>query len=405
MNDTNRLTSINNTNKVEYTYNHPIASSDLNETQLIISSKIASLNGLAGTGVQLHWSRVDKQTIRITDLFVNFKSNDANENFQVSLPSLNIDVKSTFYNSNLSDKSFILKMYYRLREVNSKSILYKNGIRDAFRTVRNITPSDKDSSSQITNNIFDPNLQEEVSTRIVIELTFILEQMYTSSLDQQEPNTVLTDAPWIRFYPMSTIDSAARTAADIDLENQSEGFIGFKDYTGPKVYDFAVISNVNLLPTNKIAYDQYALVLNSRQLLKKPANSTLWYVQKSIPSLFNSGSFVRINKFLDGTSIYDENCVDQAGYVVFDTSMDYRIMLDYGTNGADSDSIVYTEYVVTKNSDGSESVKSVKHPILAPTFFSEDPVSSAMYNDPDGNYLLSATFDNEIYFRDLSKIM
>lgn len=388
MNDTNRLTSVNNTNKVEYAYNKPIASSDLNEVQSIITSKIASLNGLPETGFRLKWQKVTWHSIRITELYINDPSNK----FQISIPTLNVDVDhinpdpSTFYHH--------LHVYYRLREVDSNSILYKNGIRSPkIPTICTVHPADGDPDVQITNNIFDPNLPEEVSTRVIVELTFVL-SAYGGN--PKPENT--EDGQWTEIIITDQVGNIQKFL--VDLTDQEVGYFGYMDSICPKLIDYCVNSNTNLLPTNVIKYDQYALVLNSKSLLKKSANSRVWNKIIPLPALFNIGSFVRIDKFLDGTSIYDENCLDRAGYIIFDSLTSTRIVLDSGGD-SDGNAIIYPEYIITKNPDGTESVELVNHPISAPTFFSIDEVSSAMYDDPDGDYLLCTTINNEIYFRNI----
>lgn len=391
MNEHNRFTSVNNTNKVEYAYNHPIASSDLNEVQSIFTSKLSSLNGLNNTGLQLKWSKVDNQTIRISDLFINsLYSSNISSNFQTSVTDVAIDIKSLTVSST---NKYTLSIYYRLREVNSTSKIYKNGIRSSgleTSSIKTVSPADQDTP----NNIFDSELNEEVSTRVIVELTFVL-----NPIDKiVTVPTNVTDGAWTKLNVKTSLDTNSMDL-NVDL-NQNAGFLGYKDITGPKLFDYCAMSDQSLIPTNSIPYDQYALILSTKTVLKKSANSRVWSAISLTPSLFNVGSFIRISEFLDGTSIYDENCIGQAGYIIFDDTLNYRILLDYGSDTG-SDVLIYPEYIVTKNQDGTESVELVNHPIIGPTFFSEDPVSGAIYDDPDGKLLLCTTIDNEIYFRNI----
>lgn len=385
MNDTNRINSEGNVNKIEYTYNKPISSSDLNEVQSNITTKISSLNGLVGTGVQMNWSKSADDKITITKLFINsLYVPGLSSPFQYVMKNYQVSVQAV---TAASDLKYKFSIYYRLREVDSNSKIYNRGIRSSGLTVGS-NPTVVLSDSEIANQIFDPQLQEEVSTRIVVELTFVL---------GNGTPTNNTDGTWTLLTTVAETGDYIEDPNDYILDlHQNNGFYGFRNLDGPMILDFCVMSNKNLIPANSIKFDQYALVLDTKQLLRKKANSTIWNVINPIPSLFNIGNFVRVNEFLDGVSIYDENCADQAGYIVFDSLTENRILLDH--SGGESAGIIYPEYEVDSEHKTS---KVILHPIVTPTFFSQDPVSTAMHEDPDGNYLICATIDGEVYFRDI----
>lgn len=385
MNDTNRLTSINNSNSVEYTFNKPIASSDLNEVQSIISSKISSLNGIAGTGVQIGWLRLDNKSIRITSIYINHPT----LNFQTTISNVAIDVISKATKNDSSP--YQLHVYYRLREVDSKSKIYKNGIRSSG--VSTISPTDE----EITNNILDPKLNEEISTRVVVELTFVLNPL--SVLDNTPTTT--EDGNWTELSIKNPY-GASEFLIPLDYPQPPDsGFFGFIDTTGPKLINYCAISNKDLFPIGVTTAPEYGFVISTRTLYVKPTGGRTWTrFSTLIPALSSIGTPIRINNFRDGTSMYGENCTDKSGYIIFDDSTcvggTYRIILD-GSGNDDSSVLIYPEYVVKE--DGS--VQLIDHPLIGPTFFSEDTKSGSMKDDPDGNYLLTMTMDNEIYFRDI----
>lgn len=410
MNDTDRIASLRNTKKVEYLYNKPIASSDLNEVQSVVTSNmINTMNNITNTSVKLKWVGTgpnNNRAIMITQLSINKgetigNGTDNEDIFQFTMPTSGISVYSPRISNDLHYK---LAIWYRFREVNSKSELYKNGIRSSGITWGNNVPCVTPSDEIIPNNILgvESELREEVSTRIIIELTFTLYPA-NEQIQLNMPTTgqgSLDDPYWNQLIIRDLRYSAREISTDIYLNGVS-GFIGFEDITGPKVFDYCISSskNLSLLPTNAIPYDQYALALDTHTLRKKPANSKTWSFENPMPTMFTINSFIRINEFLDGSSIHDENCAGQAGYVIFDSISKYRILLDYGSD-SDSTGIIYPEYVTIKNTDGTESVQLVNHPIIAPTFFSTDK-SGAIYNDPDGDLLLCTTIDNDIYFRNI----
>lgn len=389
MNNTNRVTSINNSDRVEYSYNVPIASSDLNEIQSIISNKFLPLKGFIGTGVQLKWQRKSNNSITIPSFFLNYTTND-NKSIQVAVPSCDISVGSV---TNSPSNRYQLDLFYRYREINSQSQIYKNGIRSSgYLTVSGPTvfPSDL----IIPNNIFDPLLQEEVSTRVVIEFTFVLQPVGSSLIP-----TNTTDGAWTKVVIRNLNSTQISPILNLNL---SEGYIGFVDNINSKVFDYAIISNTNLLPSNSVEYDQYALVLSSKGILRKVANSSTWSLISSSPSLFNINSYVIVNEFLEGTSADNRNCVGCSGYVIFDQYDQNRIILNNACSISDT-VIIYPEYEITTDENDNKYSTLINHSIIAPTFFSEDPASSTMYDDPDGDYLLCTTIDNQIYFRNIFK--
>lgn len=402
MNEHNRYTSINNSNRVEYTWNKPIASSDLNEVQSIISSKLSALNGLTESGFQLSWQLIDTVTIQINNLFINtlpaainYNNDTVNDNFQVSLPNLQVRVRATEYLTS-APRKFTLRVYYRIREVTSGDAIWRNGIRLSGLTVNSQPTITGNISSSIPNEIYDSNLNEAVSSRVLVEFTFVLDP----------PNKTIkpikpigsTEGDWKELVVKTLADSTPMSF-DLDLSKQNYGLFGFVNLSGPRLFDYCKMTFPASFPTDKISYDQYAILLSSKTIFKKPANSSIWSsITGVVPSLFTKDSYIRVNKFIDGTSIYDENCANQAGYVIFDNALDSRIFLDYGsTSDSSSDSLIYTEYIT---SDTGE-VTAIDHKILAPTFFSKDETSGGVYNDPDGHFLLCATLDNEIYFRNI----
>lgn len=400
MNKYNRLTSISNTNKVEYTYNCPIASSDLNEVQVINSSKFSSMNSIDDAGLRLMWLKNGTQAIMISDLFYNSPySSDVNQNLQISLTNCQIRLTSPTLSSNLQ---YTIGIYYRLREVDSNSKLYKNGIRSSGITVNGIDAVSVVVSGQyvsaeteeIPNNIFDQQLSEEVSTRVIVELTFTLYPINSEPLIPT--NTV--DGAWTKlrgYYSGRAVQYFTPLSFDIDL-NQYIGFLGYQNLTGPRLLNYCIMSDINLLPTNRSNSVEHALIVSSRLLMTKAGTSS--WRSSPLPLFYNSGSFVRILKFIDGVSVDGEDCTGRSGYVLFDSPINYRIFVDPEVEpspDSDSGTLTYPEYIT---SDGVTSV--VEHSIIGPTFFSQDS-SGAMADDPDGKFLLCTTIDKEIYFRNI----
>lgn len=151
---------------VGFEFNKPIASADLNEAQSILLNNIIKyLNGNLSAGTaKFTIGEFSDNDSGITITGIKYCVTDYNSNVYYGYlnPSMNI----SYPNGLTSGKVYRLFGYWRAIEINPSTTVYVNGI----RTNEN-QPSIAETTA--TNNILDPDLNEEVSNRKGLELTFI----------------------------------------------------------------------------------------------------------------------------------------------------------------------------------------------------------------------------------------
>jgi len=155
-------------NKLSFIYNKPVSSSDLNEMQDIMTENIVRFN--IGT--------LDDSTLKMTITNAEGSANGISIN---QLKYICKDENGLYFIGGIDDQillrwnssrpsqvtTFYVYGYWRSVVLDSESSIYKNGIRaNAYQAGL--------TEQTVDNNIFDNLLDEEVSVRQGLELTFFL---------------------------------------------------------------------------------------------------------------------------------------------------------------------------------------------------------------------------------------
>ena len=162
MNFHNRIPSPGNTVSVDFEYEKPISSSDLNEIQSIQPSE--DKIDIRGTYTMKYENGFIMRAF-ITDIVIpSYNGVKYNINIHLTNPwvveSVADDSDTAFHKS--------LCCYIRTRQVDSNSTLYKNGLRSPVIT------AESSIEETLPNIIMDPLLAEEVSARTISEIAFTL---------------------------------------------------------------------------------------------------------------------------------------------------------------------------------------------------------------------------------------
>jgi hypothetical protein len=182
MNFHNRIPSPGNTVSVDFEYEKPVSSSDLNEIQSIQSSEDKiDIRGKytmrSDNGFIMH--------AEITDIVIpSYNGVRYNINIHLTTPWI---VESVADDSDTAFHKY-LYCYVRTRQVDSNSTLYKNGLRSP------VLINGSSVEETLPNIIMDPLLAEEISARTISEIAFTL---------GEQPNFPWTDAVKIdvsRYY-------------------------------------------------------------------------------------------------------------------------------------------------------------------------------------------------------------
>lgn len=314
MNGTDRLVSPANTSKLEFTYNKPIASSDLNESQVVKVYNAAVQSYLNGPQAQIYWTvGSTANSVKINAFSISIVNISSTGEIKTLIftgnPNLipEIEVPCTSVSSNSKYK---LNMFIRTREVNSESQLYANGIRtNNICTIAN-------GDTPIENVVKDPYLEEEVSTRVVYEYTFTL-----TPISAAIATPVASDG--IAWTPITTYlenqGSSLPYEFTVDLSYEA-GVIGCINNTGTMVVDYALAigSTVADLPSVQSGTTAYAYDLNTSDLYYTVENS--WIKIDNLASqLFRLNSFIRVNSFVDVNGAINH----RSGYIYWNNAKGY----------------------------------------------------------------------------------
>lgn len=150
--------------KINYTYNKPVSSSDLNESQAIALENVIKylVGDIPASTLDISVASFSGSTTGLTiKSFKYLCRDDSNHYFYGSV------TQDIFLGLNgaVSGNNYELYAYFRSLELDKDSTTYLNGIRsNEYQSglTETTTP----------NNIFDDLLNEQVSTRVGLELTF-----------------------------------------------------------------------------------------------------------------------------------------------------------------------------------------------------------------------------------------
>lgn len=150
--------------KINYTYNKPVSSSDLNESQAIALENVIKylVGDIPASTLDISVASFSGSTTGLTiKSFKYLCRDDSNHYFYGSV------TQDIFLGLNgaVSGNNYELYTYFRSLELDKDSTTYLNGIRsNEYQSglTETTTP----------NNIFDDLLNEQVSTRVGLELTF-----------------------------------------------------------------------------------------------------------------------------------------------------------------------------------------------------------------------------------------
>lgn len=197
MNNSNQLPSINNTTKLEFEYQRPILSSDLNEVQVIEASNSLASNRLTKDPIQFKYNiqrNNDDSTYSL--ILSDFAFDYVNpENGDVVRGSINRELSARISVENFVQfENVEICLWYRKREVNRNSKLYQDG----FRTTPNLSDGVLlDSDSVITEieieNTIDAALGQIdnsslLSSRIITEYTITLKAPASIAIAPEDPD-------------------------------------------------------------------------------------------------------------------------------------------------------------------------------------------------------------------------
>lgn len=150
--------------KINYTYNKPVSSSDLNESQAIALENVIKylVGDIPASTLDISVASFSGSTTGLTiKSFKYLCRDDSNHYFYGSV------TQDIFLGLNgaVSGNNYELYAYFRSLELDKDSTTYLNGIR-SNEYQSGLT------ESTTPNNIFDDLLNEQVSTRVGLELTF-----------------------------------------------------------------------------------------------------------------------------------------------------------------------------------------------------------------------------------------
>lgn len=369
MNSTNRIPSPGNTVRIDYLYNQPVASSDFNEVQ------ISNALGITKS-CNIKWEMKGQDQIRITASDVDYlsvSSSDANDVVAFRshfIPNSNLIVKCKSTSDNYQ---YALNVYCRQVELNSESTIYLNGVRQVENSASSIISGADVALPQ--NTIKDPYLDEELSTRIVTEITYVLVPL---------PQSVqITLDSWTLVPIKNNI---------IDLFNYRNGIVT-TDSVESLTFDYAIKNenSLTLLPTDVELINRTALSFHDYSVWVKLANESQWQTTGEFLNAPVDSQRIIIGRFIGAgiTSIEGYDCQNRSGVII--TKFDQIAKGSSLYSRAHSD--VYLLY------DGGIAYKDQIY--YAPAFFSKTSDGDFVSDPENGNYLLSATPDLTLYFREV----
>lgn len=221
---------------VGYEFNKPISSSDLNESQTILLSNIIKyLEGVIAPGtVKMTIDKYsgDYKGINITGIRFCVVDNNSEVYYGYINPSLNIE----FPNAK-SGNQYNLYAYWRSIEITPDTIFYTNGIRT----------NDQQSSiveTTATNNVKDSNLDEEVSNRKGLELTFV-------SVLSNESTTV--EVPVLDNWSSGVLIATIKTSDNLSsISNTTPAFSHLADESIHHLVDSKLLDDSENPVQNKV---------------------------------------------------------------------------------------------------------------------------------------------------------
>ena len=203
MNNSNQLPSINNTTKLEYNYQRPVLSSDLNEVQTVEASNTLASNRLTKDPIQFKYtiSYVSSNIfeIKLSDFsfdYVDYNTKDEVRGRIGREFTFNLDVSVI----NPSNDNIELCIWYRKREVDKNSKLYQDG----FRTTEDLSLGASTSTileelaieNKIDAGLGSIEYPNILSSRIITEYTFTVKATDTAAI---APSDSDREGDWIQL--------------------------------------------------------------------------------------------------------------------------------------------------------------------------------------------------------------
>lgn len=207
LNANNQLPSPNNTTKIEYEFQRPLLSSDLNEAQVVEASNSLASNRITKDPIQFKYEVYRNSASNMTLTFHDFAFDYINpDSGDIVRGTISRELSVTKFNPGrlISTYSNAIEvcLWYRKRIVNKDSTLYKDG----FRTTNNLSlGATADSAAVIyeeeIENTIDASLGSVkydgyLSSRVITEYTMTFKSIESSAIAPSDPDG---EGEWIQL--------------------------------------------------------------------------------------------------------------------------------------------------------------------------------------------------------------